>query len=104
MENNIQMPFDMACNEFSKNLVNLINEQSIPSTAIFLIMKDILGQVERIKDENRLKQEREYLEQTGQLEQTKTITGQAEIVNDEEPAEEIEAVPVDMVNEESVEG
>lgn len=99
MENKIQMPFDMACNEFSKNLVNLINEQTIPATAIFLIMKDTLAQVERIKDENRLKQERDYLEQTGQFEQTKTITGQAEIVSDEEPVKEI-----DRVNEESVEG
>lgn len=84
MEDKIQMPFDMACNKFAKDLVDLINEQTIPITAIFLIMKDTLAQVGQVKDENCLKQEREYLEQTGQFEQTKTFTGQAEIINDDE--------------------
>ena len=50
-------------------------------------MKDTLAQVGQVKDENCLKQEREYLEQTGQFEQTKTFTGQAEIVNDDESVE-----------------
>ena len=85
MENNtnIQMPFDMSCAKFSENLTALVNSANLPVTAVYLILKDVLSQVENIKENTRLNQEREYLEKTGQVGE-KIITGKAEIVTDED--------------------
>lgn len=85
MENNtnIQMPFDMSCSKFSENVTALVNNANLPVTAVYLILKDVLSQVENIKETTRLNQEREYLEKTGQV-GTQVITGKAEIVTDDD--------------------